>query len=144
MFKVSSLTLISFKSPILTPSGFGTSHRYILSQYWNPAFCCPVTMLTEIAREFKKERDRFEYGMMAKVRTEKKIMGVSKGRLEIKEIERKINVEKGVERKKHWRIDFLLFAGWPVLETKEATSVSRDGRSVSCAIRLIALVESIP
>lgn len=46
-------------------------------------------------------------------------MGVSKGRLEIKEIERKINVEKGVERKKHWRIDFLLFAGWPVLETKE-------------------------
>lgn len=71
-------------------------------------------------------------------------MGVSKGRLEIKEIERKINVEKGVERKKHWRIDFLLFAGWPVQETKEATSVSRDGRSVSCAIRLIALVETIP
>jgi len=71
-------------------------------------------------------------------------MGVSKGRLEIKEIERKINVEKGVERKRHWRIDFLLFAGWPVLETKEATSVSRDGRSVSCAIRLIALVETIP
>jgi hypothetical protein len=60
-------------------------------------------------------------------------MGVSKGRLEIKEIERKINVEKGVEREKHWRIDFLLLAGWPVLETKEATSVSEDCRCVSCA-----------
>lgn len=71
-------------------------------------------------------------------------MGVSKGRLEIKEIERKINVEEGVERRKHWRIDFLLFAGWPVQETKETTSVSRDGRSVSCARRLIALVETFP
>jgi hypothetical protein len=71
-------------------------------------------------------------------------MGISKGRLEIKEIERKINVEKGVERKKHRRIDFLLFAGPAALETKEATAVSRDGRSLSCARRLIALVESIP
>jgi hypothetical protein len=71
-------------------------------------------------------------------------MVVSKGRLEIKEIERKINVEKGVQRKRHGRIDFLLLADRPAPAAKESTSVSRDGRSVSRARRLIALVETIP
>jgi hypothetical protein len=50
-----------------------------------------------------------------------KIKRFSKGRLEIKEIERKINVEKGVASKK-WRIDFPLFAERSAWESKEATS----------------------
>jgi hypothetical protein len=67
-------------------------------------------------------------------------MRFSKGRLEIKEIERKINVEKGVESKK-WRIDFLLSAERSACESKEATSVFCDGRWISYARRLIARVE---
>jgi hypothetical protein len=51
-----------------------------------------------------------------------KIEGFSKGRLEIKEIERKINLEKGIESKK-LRIDFLLFAERSACESKQATSV---------------------
>lgn len=59
--------------------------------------------------------------MMVKSSETEKIILFSKGRLEIKEIERKINVEKGVASKK-WRIDFLLFADRSACESKEATS----------------------
>jgi hypothetical protein len=79
-------------------------------------------MLTEIVREFKKKEESIRIRNDGQSPETEKIILFSKGRLEIKESERKINAEKGVASKK-WRIDFLLFADRSACDSKEATSV---------------------
>jgi hypothetical protein len=79
-------------------------------------------MLTEIVREFRKKEESIRMPNDGQSPETEKMKRFSNGRLEIKEIERKIHVEKGVASKK-WGTDFPLFAERSACESKEAASV---------------------